>query len=172
MKLFNIFKQKEKIYTVLEAKQILYDSLTKYTGWQFLKGQQCLRKKIEDMVFEIQFYSSKYNSSNVSVEINCEFLFWNRKYDNMCNINSKIGFIFFTPEKEYWYDISTETKINLTIKALKDKIDKYVKPLTNEFEKDYDKAIQYLSNKNIQEIYNLKKFKAFYKITNKDFPKD
>lgn len=160
-----IMKKEEKL-SVEEAKQKLYDELSDYTGWKFLKGQQCLRKNINDMVFDIQFYSSKYNSSNKSVEINCEFAFWNKKFDNICNVNSKIGFISFSPKNDYWYDISTESKINKVIEELKNKIDNYAISLTNKFEENYDKAINFLCEDDMQELYNLKPLKNFKKLIN------
>ena len=45
MGLLDVFKKKEKILTIAEAKERLYASLSEYTGWKFLKSQQCLRKK-------------------------------------------------------------------------------------------------------------------------------
>lgn len=79
-------------------------------------------------------------------------------------MNSKIGFVFFQPANGYWYDISTETKLNMVIDELKQKIEDYVIPLTKRFEDDYCSAIAYLSSDDIQESYSLKKFDAFEKM--------
>ena len=164
MGLFDIFKQKEKMLNVSEAQEILYITLAEYTGWKFLKSQRCLRKNIGNIVFDISFYSSKYNVSGECVEINCEFEFWNKQFDKVCNVNSKIGFVFFQPENNYWYDISTETKLNKVIDELKKKIDDYAISLTKRFEGDYCSAITHLSRDDMQELYSLKKFNVFEKM--------
>lgn len=164
MRLFDKLRKQEKILDVSEAQQKLYSSLTEYTGWKFLKSQRCLRKNINNIVFDIAFYSSKYNHSGEHIDINCEFQFWNKEFDKNCNSNSKIGFIFFKPKNNYWYDISTETSLKCVIDELKCNIDKYAITLTNKFEENYNNAISYLLNDDIQELYNLKKFKVFNKM--------
>ena len=152
----------EKILSIQEAKQKVFDELINYTGWKFLKSQECLKLVVKDIVFEIQFYGSKYNCSYESIEINCEFLFWSKKLDKICNVNSKMGYIMFKPEENYWYDISTEQKINNVVNELKMKIDRYVLALIGEFEEDYNQALRNLyNNADMQEIYHLKSFKSF-----------
>ncbi len=167
MGLFDKLKKQETILNVSEAQQKLYSSLTEYTGWKFLKSQRCLRKNIDNIVFDIVFYSSKYNCSGKHIEVNCEFLFWNKDFDKTCNVNSKIGFILFKPNNNYWFDISTNVKLEDVIEELKSKIDKYVFPLINKFEENYDNSIIYLSDDNTQELYNLKNFAVFEKMENK-----
>ena len=118
MGLLDVFKKKEKILTIAEAQEKLYASLSEYTGWKFLKSQHCLRKRVGNIVFDICFYGSKYNVSGEHIEANCEFEFWNKKFSNICNVNSKIGFVFLQPDNDYWYDISTEAKLNAAIDDL------------------------------------------------------
>ncbi len=164
MGILDLFRVKEKILTIAEAHEKLYTSLSEYTGWKFLKSQYCLRKKIGNIVFDISFYNSKYNASGERIEANCEFEFWNRSFDKTCNVNSKIGFIFFQPDDEYWYDISTETKLNAAIEDIKKKIDVYASPLVKRFEEDYWGAMAYLSRDDVQALYCLDKFDVFEKM--------
>lgn len=161
-----LFSKKDKKMTILEANELLYSSLIEYTGWKFLKSQKCLRKSIDDIVFDICFYSSKYNHSEEYIGINCEFEMWNKKFDKICSVNSKFGYVFFEPEKEYWYDVSTEEQLKWVIEDLKDKINEYVFPLIKEFENDYDSAIMYLSREENINKYKINKFVTFDKMIN------
>ncbi len=147
-----------KKLSVEEAKRHIYDSLTVYTGWKFLKSQQCLKMQIKDMIFEIQFYASKYNCSYESVEINCDFNIWCRKFDKCCSVKSAIGCYSFRPEKEYWYDISDEEKLEKVLMELKEKIKEYVLPITDKFEDNYEKGLEFLANPELQESYHIKHF--------------
>lgn len=144
--------------SVEEAKQHIYDSLTAYTGWKFLKSRQCLKMQIKDMIFEIQFFASKYNCSYESVEINCDFNIWCRKLDKCCNVKSIIGCYSFRHEKEYWYDISDEEKLEKVLMELKEKIKEYVLPITDKFEDNYEKGLEFLANPELQESYHIKHF--------------
>lgn len=164
MGLLDVFKKTEKVLTIAEAQERLYTSLSEYTGWKFLKSQRCLRKRVENIVFDISFYSSKYNVSGERIESNCEFEFWNKQLDKICNVNSKIGFVFFQPDNDYWYDISTGTKLNAAIDDLKSKIDEYAFPLVKRFEDDYCGAMKYLSSDDMQGLYCLNKFGTFEKM--------
>lgn len=107
---------------------------------------------------------AKYNVSGERIETNCEFEFWNKQLDKICNVNSKIGFVFFHPDNDYWYDISTETKLNATIDDIKSKIDEYAFPLAKRFEDDYCGAMTYLSSDDMQELYQLNKLGTFEKM--------
>ena len=164
MGLLDAFRKRDKTLTVTEAQEKLYASLSAYTGWKFLKSQRCLRKRIGNIVFDISFYSSKYNASGECIEANCEFEFWNAQFDKSCTVNSKIGFAFFQPPNAYWYDISTETKLTVAIDDIKGKIDAYVIPLVIRFEDDYCEAMNYLSSDEMHALYSLDKFGVFEKM--------
>lgn len=166
MGIFNKLTNKEKVLIVSEAKSKLYNELANYIGWKFLKSQECLKKVIKDIVFNIQFYSSKYNMCGESIEINCEFRIWCKNLDKICNVNSIIGFYSIQPKNGYWYDISTESKLNKVVEKLKREFDKYVISLTNIFEEDYNKGIDTLKHEQIQILYNLGNFKNFEKLVN------
>lgn len=170
-------KEKDR-YTILvkklsveEAKQHIYDSLAAYTGWKFLKSQQCLKKTVKNMIFEIQFFSSKYNCSYESVEMNCDFNFWYRKYDKCCNINSIIGCYSFRAENGYWYDISDEEKLEQVLVELKKKIKEYALSVTERFEEHYEAALEFLTNPEIQEIYHIKHCGNLEKLYNEEIRK-
>ena len=165
MGLFDVFKKRETILTVAEAQEKLYTSLSEYTGWKFLKSQHCLRKRVGNIVFDINFYGSKYNVSGQHIEVNCEFEFWNKQFDKTCNVNSKIGFVFFQPENDYWYDVSTETKLNAAIDDIKKKIDAHAIPLVKAFEDDYIGAMTFLSSNDMRLLYRLNEFEVFEKMT-------
>lgn len=143
--------------TVTQAKEKLYAELTAVTGWKFLKSQPCLKKVVKDIVFDIQFYASKYNSSE-SVEVNCEFRIWCKRFDKQCNVNSTIGFYSFQPPNGYWYDISTQAKLDETLAELNAQFNKYAAPLVAEFEKDYDSAIRHMGDEDMQKLYHIQHF--------------
>lgn len=45
--------------SVEEATNTVYFALEEFTGWKFLKSQRCIKKKIGDVEFVINFFSSK-----------------------------------------------------------------------------------------------------------------
>lgn len=150
--------------SVEEAKQHMYDFLAAYTGWKFLKSQQCLKKLVKDMVFEIQFFSSKYNCSYESVEMNCELRIWCKKFDKCDNVNSAIGVYTFRPENGYWYDISDEEKLERVLTELKEEIEEYAISLVEKFEDNYEEGIKALAEPEMQEIYKMQHFKNFERL--------
>ena len=141
--------------SVDEAKTHLYHYLTEYTGWKFLKSQQCLKKVIKDIVFEIRFFASKYNLSFESVEVNCELVFWCKRLDKTCNVHSVIGGYSFQPQDKYWYDISTMAQLSKVEEELAARIECYALVLIRDFEQDYEKAIHSLKNKDFLKPNNI-----------------
>ena len=87
------------IFAVDEAIEKLITSLSEAIGWKYLKSQRCLKKTVGDLVFEIDFYSSKWNSSHERVEINAGFSMWNKSYDKKLNVNSVTATLMYTPEE-------------------------------------------------------------------------
>ena len=156
MGLFDKIFQKDMLLSVEDAKGRLISSLAMYTGWKYLKSTQCLKKTIGRVVFEIILFSSKYNQSFESVEINCEFRFWNKTLDKHCSVKSSLGFCTFQPDDAYWYDISSEKKLMTVTEEIKKKIDRYVFPLVDLFERDFDAAICELQREDLQTIYHFK----------------
>lgn len=61
----------ENIFNVEEAKTRLIYELSIITGFKYLKSG-VMKKTIKDIVFEIDFFTSKWNISGQSIEINAD----------------------------------------------------------------------------------------------------
>ena len=61
----------EGVLNVEEAKARLIGELATITGFKCLKSG-ILKKTIKDIVFEINFFSSKWNASGQSIEVNAD----------------------------------------------------------------------------------------------------
>ncbi len=46
----------EKKFTVEEAQDKLYTALAEETSFKYLKSQKCLKKVVNNLVFEIDFF--------------------------------------------------------------------------------------------------------------------
>ncbi len=148
----------EYIFSVEEATQKLFLSLSEATGWKYLKSQRCLKKTVKDLVFEIDFFSSKWNLSHQSVEVNAEFRLWCKNYGKL-PVNNVIATISYHPELYhsnggYWYDISTEEKFQSAFEDLNSKIQNTAVSLCTQFENDYLAATESLFRKHFDE-YNV-----------------
>lgn len=69
----------DEILSVQDAKTRLLIDLSITTGFKYLKSG-ILKKTIKDVVFEILFFSSKWNVSGQSIEINAEFRLVYKEY--------------------------------------------------------------------------------------------
>lgn len=142
----------EKKFTVEEAQDKLYTELAEETSFKYLKSQKCLKKVVNNLVFEIDFFSSKWNKSYEIIDIEASFVLMYKKYgknrvDNVIaekNIRPKSG----------WYDISTENSWKTTYDELKKELDRVV-DLCNKFETDFMSAAEYLYNE-LFEDYNVR----------------
>ena len=148
----------EYIFSVEEATQKLFLSLSEATGWKYLKSQRCLKKTVKDLVFEIDFFSSKWNLSHQSVEVNAEFRLWCKNYGKL-PVNNVIASISYHPELchsngGYWYDISTEEKLHSAFEDLNRRIQNTAVSLCTQFENDYLAATESLFRKHFDE-YNV-----------------
>lgn len=145
--MFNFLKGKPKAETPLsveEATGCLYAYLAKITGWKFLKSAKSLKKVVNDLVFEIHFYASKWNLSYAHVEIQCELQMWSKKLGQKSDVHSQVGYYQFQPPDGTWWDISNDSNLLKTKKELEKKIIKYAVDLSNKFESDYLEAIREL----------------------------
>jgi hypothetical protein len=140
-------------YTVEEATEKIFTKLTESTGWKFLKSQRSLKKTLKDLNFEILFFSSKWNTSGQSVEINAEFRVSYKKFGKL-PVENIIAQVIYQPKDAYWYDISTEEKLSAVYEELNDRIQCTAVNLYNEFEKDYKTAAEKLLNEYFDE-YNV-----------------
>lgn len=132
-------------YTVEEATEKIFTKLTDSTGWKFLKSQRSLKKTFKDLIFEILFFSSKWNASGQNVEINAEFRVSYKKFGKL-PVDNIIAQVSYQPEGAYWYDISTEEKLSAVYEELNDRIQSTAVKLYNEFELDYKTAAEKLLN--------------------------
>ena len=134
----------ESILNVEEAKTRLICELSTITGFKYLKSG-ILKKTIKDIVFEINFFSSKWNESGQSIEINAELRLVYKKYGKLpSNVNNIVASMCYNPLDGYWYDISTESKLLETKDILEKRFRETVMDLVNRFDEDYNAAIQYL----------------------------
>ena len=148
----------EYIFSVEEATQKLYTSLAEATGWKYLKSQRCLKNSIKDLVFEIDFFSSKWNLSHQSVEVNAEFSISCKSYGKL-PVNNVVAAIPYRPELYnpnggYWYDISAEAKLLSASEDLNSRIQSTAVSIYKEFENDYLAATENLFREHFDE-YNV-----------------
>lgn len=132
----------DNILNVEEAKTRLIYELSIITGFKYLK-RGVLKKTIKDIVFEIIFFSSKWNVSGQSIEINADLRLVYKKYGKL-PVDNVIAFMSYRPTDGYWYDISTESKLHETRNILEQRFRETAMDLANRFEENYDAAIQYL----------------------------
>lgn len=134
----------ESVLNVEEAKARLICDLSTVTGFKYLKSG-VLKKTIKDIVFEINFSSSKWNASGQSIEINADLRLVYKKYGKLpSNVNNIVASMSYNPLDEYWYDISTESKLLQTKDILEKRFRETVMDLVNRFDEDYNAAIKYL----------------------------
>ncbi|MBD5544207.1 MAG: hypothetical protein HDR01_08225 [Lachnospiraceae bacterium] len=146
------------ILSVADATEKLYNSLSESTGWKFLKSQRCLKKTVKDLIFEIDFFSSKWNCSQQSVEVNAEFWLRCKSYGKL-PVDNVIASMPYRPELYdskggSWYDISTEKKLNAAFKDLNMRIHETAVSLCIQFETDYLAAVKGLLEEHFDE-YNV-----------------
>lgn len=132
----------DNILNVEEAKTRLIYELSIITGFKYLKSG-VLKKTVKDIVFEINFFSSKWNVSGQSIGINADLRLVYKKYGKL-PVDNVIASMSYNPTDGYWYDISTESKLHETRSILEQRFRETAMDLANRFEDDYDAAIQYL----------------------------
>ena len=145
----------EYIFSVEEATQKLFTSLSEATGWKYLKSQQCLKKTVKDLVFQINFFTSKWNVSYERVEVSAEFKLWCKSYGKL-PANNVIAMMSYCPEccasdSEHWYDISTEEKLLSAVDELNRQIQQTAGSLCAQFEQDYLGGVEILFREHFDE---------------------
>ena len=138
----------EYVYAVDEAQEKIIGMLAESTGWKYLKSKRCLKKTVKDLVFEINFFSSKWNESHKSVEINADFRISYKKYGKL-PVDNIIAFVEYRPDNDksvdgYWYDISTEKKLLDVYEELNAKMQETAVLVADSFEKNFDAATEKL----------------------------
>ena len=145
----------EYVYTVDEAQEKIMGMLAESTGWKYLKSKRCLKKKVNDLIFEINFFSSKWNESHKSVEINADFRISYKKYGKL-PVDNIIAAVEYRPDNEkaensYWYDISTENKLMEVYDELNNRIQATAVTMASEFERDFIAATEKLFTNHFDE---------------------
>lgn len=138
----------EYIFSVEEATQKLFTRLSEATGWKYLKSQRCIKKTVKDLVFEVNFFLSKWNISYKRVEVNAEFVLWCKSYGKL-RANNVVAMMSYSPKRctsngGAWYDISTEEKLLSAFDELNRHIQQSAVSLCAQFEQDYLGAVEIL----------------------------
>lgn len=102
-----------------------------------------LKKTVKDIVFEINFFSSKWNESGQSIEINAELRLIYKTYGKL-PVDNVVASMSYQPENGYWYDISTESRLLETRNILEKRFQETAMDLVHRFENNYHSAVQYL----------------------------
>lgn len=147
----------EYVFSVEEAAQKLYTKLADATDWKYLKSKRCLKRAVDDLIFEIDFYSSKWNLSHQSVEVNADFILWCKSYGKLL-VDNIIASMSYRPELNdpnagYWYDISTEEKLLSVFDELNNRIQNTAVDLCMQFETDYLAATKRLFTEHFDEYH-------------------
>lgn len=145
-----------KLLSVEDATSRLYNALAIYTGWKFLKSQRCLKKTIGDLVFQIDFFTSKWNTSYERVEVQCECQMWCKKFDKELNVNSQIGYYPLNPSNVVWHDISDEQKLSDVIAQISERLNETIMPLSKAFEEDFTSAATQLAEEHNFQKYHIR----------------
>lgn len=136
----------DHLLSVEEATNKVYSELEQYTGWNFLKSQRCLKKKVGGVDFEIPFSTCKWNRSNEYVGINAYFQIVYKKFGKL-PVENAVAYFAYRPATKgdsYWYDISTKEKLASVIDILKEEIQKTALYQVSCFEKDQKEAVKRL----------------------------
>lgn len=159
MKLFDTLKgvkETPKKLSTQDAQNRLYEAISEHTGWKLLKSQRCLKKTVGDLVFEIDFFSSKWNVPFERIEVNGGFSIFCKKFDKALNINSLVGHSSIKPQNGEWYDISDEKKLSLATEQICHRLNEDILPLCKSFEKDFANTIKLLAEEENFIKYNIR----------------
>ncbi len=108
--------------------------------WNYLKSSKTLKKKIGDVVFEIDFYSSKYNGMDAQIELRSECRVW-------CNYGM-IAILPFLENWDYWWDITNSSKRQQVKKSLLAEIEKKVLSVVSVMQEDFVKGVMAIVTRN------------------------
>lgn len=137
---------------VNETISLFISKLSEATGYKYLKGSRSLKKTIGQMVFEVIFFSSKWNDDN-DIEINADFRVSYKKYGAASTIHSIVAGKSFQPDKGYWYDISNKNKFEEMLKYFEMELQTTAVDLSDRFNEDFEDACQYLLEEKFNEYH-------------------
>ena len=135
---------------VNETISLFISKLSESTGYKYLKSSRSLKKTVGQIVFEVLFFSSKWNDDNI-IEINADFRVSYKKYGAASTIHGIVASKCFRPDTGYWFDISSEDKFEKTLNYFEIELQTTVVDLSNRFDKDFKDACQYL----LEEKFNV-----------------
>lgn len=126
--------------TVKEYIDSFIMDVNQIINWRYLKRRRELKKQINELVFQIDFYSSKYNSCS-EIEIRSECRIWCKSYDRSLTMKSGIARISFGTDAKYWWDITSESSRKKVFLSIIEEIQTNVLPIVEELEKDYSSGL-------------------------------
>lgn len=132
---------------------LFISKLSETTGYKYLKSRSSLKKTTGQIVFEVLFFSSKWNDDN-NIKINADFRVSYKKYGAASTAYSVVVSKNFENNKEYWYDISNESKFDEILKYFETELQTTAVDLSDRFDKDFKAACQYLLEEKFKE-YNV-----------------
>ncbi|MBR3312479.1 MAG: hypothetical protein IKG15_11745 [Solobacterium sp.] len=137
---------------VNETISLFISKLSEATGYKYLKGSRSLKKTIGQMVFEVIFFSSKWNDDN-NIGINADFRVSYKKYGAASTIHGIVAGKSFQPDKGYWYDISNKDKFEEMLKYFEMELQTTAVDLSDRFNEDFKDACQYLLEEKFNEYH-------------------
>lgn len=135
---------------VNETISLFISKLSETTGYKYLKSSRSLKRSVGQIVFEVLFFSSKWNDDD-NIEINADFRVSYKKYGAASTIHGIVASKCFRPDTGYWFDISSEDEFEKTLNYFEIELQTTVVDLSNRFDKDFKDACQYL----LEEKFNV-----------------
>lgn len=148
--------KRDEALSVEDAVSEFIFRISEATGWKLLKSQKIIKRTVGDLVFQINFHSSRWNQSYQNIEIQCECQLWCKKLDKSFNNRSGVGFIAFEPPKGAFWNITTLRSLEQAVRAVCEQIKHTVVPLSELFAVDFNRAVYELSKKEMFERYHVK----------------
>ncbi len=128
---------------VNETISLFISKLSEAIDYKYLKSSRSLKKTIGQMVFEVLFFSSKWND-DYNIGINADFRVSYKKIGAPSTINGIVACKSFQSEKDYWYDISSEDKFDEILNYFEMELQRTAVDLSDRFNKDFKDACRYL----------------------------
>ena len=113
--------------------------------WKYVKSCSELKKQIGDIVFHINFYSSKYNNLNTQIEIRSDCSVCCRAYDKIPGVDPYILGYPLLEDHEYWWDITNDNREKIKSEIVSEIKTKII-PLAEALEADFSSGLQALAS--------------------------
>lgn len=136
---------KDRALMLDEAYERLFAGLAGTTGWKLLKSRHCLKTQVGDLVFQLNFYFSKYNRAEEYIVTQADFRLWYKAYGKACNANTIVASVPYRKKDGGWYDITTEGKLTAVLADLAGEIGETAVELHERFLTDEAAALESLA---------------------------